>query len=362
MIDYTALDEFTDTQIYDLSDLVKGGDLGASNIPIKALLDRSLYLLNRLVSYEGIVLQPADYTYDVADKRKLFVFNLSTNATFNLPDVASLRVGSIVPINCYTTGIKALTIQCNGTQKIKGGNFDGTDTSVMYMHNNEKLSLVAAGDHWEIDKADGNFFTVGESVYSRRIVGNCVGTNGTTFNRADMPRLSAYALSLGINQGIISDVIWLTDNINKGFFSTGDGATTLRLPDERGLFLRALDQGRGFDTSRINEYPGGFANDSNKKHNHTETPDTAADANNAVNTSRSNYDFGNIPNGVPEGKPGLIRRSYKTGGVGNPTPAGGDDTGRGFEPAFRETPVNIPFDGGPQSQPKNIGLLNQIRY
>lgn len=33
-------------------------------------------------------------------------------------------------------------------------------------------------------------------------------------------------------------------------YGTGDGSTTFNLPDDRGLFLRGLDEGKGYDTGR----------------------------------------------------------------------------------------------------------------
>ena len=52
MVVYNPSDAFTiPANIYDLSDLVQGGDTGAANVPLKTLADRTLYLKNRLMRY-----------------------------------------------------------------------------------------------------------------------------------------------------------------------------------------------------------------------------------------------------------------------------------------------------------------------
>lgn len=55
-------------------------------------------------------------------------------------------------------------------------------------------------------------------------------------------------------------------------YGTGDGSTTFNVPDARGLFLRGLDAGRGFDASRA---LGTLQAGANASHTHTGTVDAA---------------------------------------------------------------------------------------
>lgn len=96
-------------------------------------------------------------------------------------------------------------------------------------------------------------------------------------------------------------------------YGAGDGSTTFKLPDWRGLFTRALDDGRGYDASRVINTEQASAN---LAHTHT------------VNGSIQLY-------GAPNQGSGVL------------TQIGGSDTGS---------------SGGGESRPINIALLACIRY
>ena len=49
-------------------------------------------------------------------------------------------------------------------------------------------------------------------------------------------------------------------------YGVGDGSTTFNLPDLRGVFLRGLDDGKGYDSGRA---IGTYQADDNKAHTHT---------------------------------------------------------------------------------------------
>lgn len=269
MLPYTASDTFTDSDIYDLTDLVKGGLLGESNIPVKALLDRTTFLYNRLSRFDGIKNCPDDYTFDVADLRKAFIFTIGANKTFILPDATSLPPGYLIPINTRISAIKALTVQTQSSQKI----YDGIDEwEQMYMHDSDRLVLMAASDHYEIANAIGNFFNAGESFSARLQSKNTFIAQGQIVNRVDVPRLTRFLSKLTLGQQKVNDIDWLSDPggipVYRGCYSEGNGTSTLRIPDERGMSTRHLDLGRGIDLNRLHNFPGGYETDLVGPHKH----------------------------------------------------------------------------------------------
>ncbi|MET3485991.1 phage tail protein [Methylobacterium sp. 1973] len=68
--------------------------------------------------------------------------------------------------------------------------------------------------------------------------------NGALISRTTYAALWAYVQATSFN---VTEADWPN---NPAAFSQGDGATTFRLPDLRGVFLRGLDLGRGIDPNR----------------------------------------------------------------------------------------------------------------
>lgn len=98
-------------------------------------------------------------------------------------------------------------------------------------------------------KADGSGYElrgrVGEIVYVPATAAptGAVKANGALLLRADYPALWVYAQASGNVSA--NDGAWVA-----GKFSPGDGATTFRIPDLRGEFVRGWDDSRGIDTGR----------------------------------------------------------------------------------------------------------------
>lgn len=86
-----------------------------------------------------------------------------------------------------------------------------------------------------------------------------VKVNGALLSRASFPRLWTFAQA---SANLVSEATWAS--ASNGAFSTGDLATTFRIPDARGEFIRAFDSGRGVDARGINSWQA----DSLKDHTH----------------------------------------------------------------------------------------------
>ncbi|KAG0162547.1 hypothetical protein DFQ30_001756 [Apophysomyces sp. BC1015] len=84
--------------------------------------------------------------------------------------------------------------------------------------------------------------------------------NGALLKRIDYLKLWEYVLASG---ALVSEQAWQSGF--SGCFSTGDGATTFRLPETRGQFPRCWDDGRGLDTARG---IGTHQDSQNRQHTH----------------------------------------------------------------------------------------------
>ena len=278
MINYIPVDSFHPTpQIYGLSDFVIGGTSGTSNDPIEKLIDNSVFLESRMGRYDKVLIQSDNYTWVAAEKRSFLSFVLTQNKTCQLPDVSTIAVGTRVAIATTIptalTANKCLKVRC-GTTNSDMINNGSSVVPYLYMHDGERIVLVAAGNYWEVESANGHFDSVGDSFGSRKQRKNTAICDGSLMSRSDNGRLFDFLLTLTDGQQILDDATWLSDPFRyRSCFSWGDGdnanGTSFRLPDERGMSDRYLDLNRGIDFARQHDFPGGYEADGIKKHCHT---------------------------------------------------------------------------------------------
>ncbi len=96
-------------------------------------------------------------------------------------------------------------------------------------------------------------FGVGENIFwqSRAFIPPwAVPQDGQLLNRTDWPELWAHAQM----HGPIDDSVWLGDPQQRGFYSTGDGFTTFRVPDKNGIVKDGVDGAVGDSFTQM--YPG----------------------------------------------------------------------------------------------------------
>jgi microcystin-dependent protein len=116
-------------------------------------------------------------------------------------------------------------------------------------------------------------------------------------------------------------------------YGAGDGATTFKLPDLRGEFIRGWDNGRGIDKGRTF---GTLQAESFKSHNHTVT------------------DPGHS-HGIIEGNDnGRADGDYVDSTPTNP--------GSSFFTNSSKTNITIAATGGAETRPRNVALLPCIKY
>ena len=99
----------------------------------------------------------------------------------------------------------------------------------------------------------------------------------------------AYAQSSG---NLVTEAEWLAGR--PGSFSTGDGSTTMRIPDKRGLFDRGFHDGSSAYESNVALLLGAYRDSENKAHAHTFTRH-----NGNGNTSGTGYHHGNSEYSAP---------------------------------------------------------------
>lgn len=95
-------------------------------------------------------------------------------------------------------------------------------------------------------------YGVGENIFwqSRAFIPPwAVAQDGQLLNRADCPELWAHAQM----HTPISDAEWLGDPNKRGFYSTGDGSTTFRVPDKNGIVKNGVGGAIGDSYSQM--YP-----------------------------------------------------------------------------------------------------------
>lgn len=127
-------------------------------------------------------------------------------------------------------------VRINGTSLAGGELSPNLEARIRYDKSNDRWVLLNIGDTTP----------VGSEIWARTnsIVG-WLYANGLTYNREDFQTLYDTIVSIGQT---IDEATWSTGTVNRTLYSEGNGTTTFRVPDIRGLCIHAVDDGRGFDT------------------------------------------------------------------------------------------------------------------
>lgn len=182
-----------------------------------------------------------------------------TAITVTLPPLNTVPANTLIALISNRGNQKNATIKTQASDNILWN----VPRTVMYLGQDEQLWLMNGGLGWYVVNAMGNFDKVGLQLWGDRVMPGTIKRNGALLSRSIYPRLfNEFVLKLPPNQ-ITIEAAW---DSNRGFCTLGDGSTNFRIMDSRGLFTRALDDGRGIDTGRST--PGSYQADDVGPHTH----------------------------------------------------------------------------------------------
>jgi microcystin-dependent protein len=153
----------------------------------------------------------------------------------------------------------------------------------------------------------------------------------------------------------------------------GDGSTTFNIPDLRGEFVRGLDDGRGVDTGRV---LGSAQAGQNLAHNHAITDPThnhghsdpghahsIADPGHAHSYSdRTRNTASNLNNSGSTGYTNTVDVDLGRATAGAGTGIGIYGAGTGMTNVAAATGITIQNSGGTEARPRNVAMLQCIKY
>ncbi|MDN7856550.1 phage tail protein [Burkholderia cepacia] len=217
--------------------------------------------------------------------------------------------------------------------------------------------------------------SVGQIIFEVRssVRAGCLKLDGALLKRADYPQLWAYAQASG---ALATEKDWAAGWW--GCFSTGDGATTFRIPEFRGEGIRCADGGRGVDSGRG---VGSWQDSQNRSHAHGASAAAVGDHTHNGWTDVKGYhghgvnDPGHAhqvvaPSSGP-GTGGFVAAGYSSPGYSNTTWSGtniginGDGAHEhavGIGGAGNHShAISVAADGGAEARMRNIAVLAMIR-
>lgn len=187
-----------------------------------------------------------------------------------------------------------------------------------------------------------------------------VGTlecNGVLLSRTTYSKLWAFAQNSGV---LIKEAEWAS---RTGCFSSGDGSTTFRIPDLRGVFPRGWDNSKGIDASRIF---GSIQDSQNKTHTHAATSDTQGNHAHSAWTDISGEHIHGLKSRIIYEGAGSNRAVDPVSGneitsTTESAGAHGHNIGVANAGAHAHN-INVSNSGGNETRPINIALMFCIKY
>lgn len=232
----------------ELTDPVRGGDDGIANIPTKMLANRTGWLRDRFGRIPDVSAITVSDNASIANDDvigKHLIINIGVSAkNVSIPLFNSMPDNTVLSVQVLGS------VSTNNVRVIlQTGNFITRlgSLSEFIMYPGESLTGYKVGNDLFVFNDQTGLINCGKMEIQYFQPLNSIELAGQLVSRQEFYRLFKLAES-----SMIPDATWLSGYTNNGKFSSGNGTTTFRVPDLRGAFLRALDNGRGLDYGRLN--------------------------------------------------------------------------------------------------------------
>lgn len=247
-----------------------GQSTAIANLQAQALVNRTEWLYSqRGLHYrfsEVIEFSTNNGLLDSTMLGKFVILKATGNIAYQLDALANMPDNSVLHFMVANVPLKTTTIKAPAGVNIELG---VTLQNEIYLMDAEHISIAKLSGKYVVIDCSDSILQVGTPVDGYAVMKNTAIRNGQILQRADVMRLWKWMEANLVDDGnLVTDAIW-NSNINfQGCFSKGNGTSTLRLPDDRGMFTRYADQSRGIDLDRPWNQIGGYQADSIAQHSH----------------------------------------------------------------------------------------------
>lgn len=234
MIGYNGIDNWDDSvELVEIATKVLGGISGPSNLGIKNLANRTVYLKTRVQELDNSIVDVITELESSANDMALHISNSNPHPQYILKSGDSMS-GFLTLHSDPSSPLHAVTKQYVDTNvDLKLPLSGGTMSGFITLHSTPTANLHAATKQY----VDTQIATQTSSVPVSTIIyvaspnapAGYLKANGSQVSRTTYSALFA---AIGT------------------YYGAGNGSTTFNLPDLRGEFIRGWDDGRGLDSGR----------------------------------------------------------------------------------------------------------------
>ena len=227
--------------------------------------------------YNDVFILDEDQDFDPAEMfGKVLISDwLTTVGTISFQDLATMPDGKFKLLTHH--GLQRnVVLQFNFGNTIR---FRGEDVNKITFGKSEMIEILFRENVAYVidDKTDHG--RLGERTLVDRLGVNQIALNGTQYNQADVPRIMELLETLDAAE-IVSEAVWSATTvvdgdvvaINKGKYARtdGPGTPTVRVPDDRNMYYRAMKYLDGtVDGEKESQGVGGYMHDKVHSHKHT---------------------------------------------------------------------------------------------